>query len=122
MVHPEFTVLISTSQMAILRFDSMVEAVKPMGAESTGAATITADEFLALEQKVLRAVGIIKSEREARTAAETALAAAKAEIATLQQQLAASGAVQAEVESLTRERDVVRQRVEKMLAQMDELL
>jgi uncharacterized protein involved in exopolysaccharide biosynthesis len=93
-----------------------------MGATVTGAGTISADEFLALEQKVLRAVELIKKEREARAAAEAELASAKAEIADLQGRLATSGAAQAEVETLTREREVVRQRVEKMLAQMDELL
>jgi len=93
-----------------------------MGAVATGAGTISADEFLALEQKVLRAVELIKKEREARAAAEAELATAKAEIADLQGQLATAGSAQTEVETLTREREVVRQRVEKMLAQMDELL
>jgi chromosome segregation ATPase len=69
---------------------------------STG---VTVDEFQALEQKVLRAVEIVKREREARAAAE-------AEVAALREQLAA----------LSQERDSVRQRVEKMLAQMDELV
>jgi hypothetical protein len=69
---------------------------------STG---VTVDEFQALEQKVLRAVEIVKREREARAAAE-------AEVAALREQLAA----------LSQERDSVRLRVEKMLAQMDELL
>jgi SMC interacting uncharacterized protein involved in chromosome segregation len=94
-----------------------------MGAAGTGAGTITADEFLALEQKVLRAVTMIRQEREARTAVEEELATAKAEIGDLQTKLAAAtSAAQSEVETLTRERETVRQRVEKMLAQMDELL
>ena len=93
-----------------------------MGAVATGEGTISADEFLALEQKVLRAVELIKKEREARTAAEAELATAKAEIAELQSKLATAGSAQTEVETLTRERETVRQRVEKMLAQMDELL
>ena len=93
-----------------------------MGAAVTGAGTITADEFLALEQKVLRAVTMIREERDARAAAEAQLATAKAEIADLQNLLAAAGSAQKEVENLVREREAVRQRVEKMLAQMDELL
>ena len=93
-----------------------------MGAVATGAGTISADEFLALEQKVLRAVELIKKEREARAAAEAELAGAKAEIAELQNKLVTANSAQTEVETLTREREVVRQRVEKMLAQMDELL
>jgi chromosome segregation ATPase len=66
---------------------------------------VSVDEFQALEQKVLRAVEIVKREREARAAAE-------AETAALREQLAV----------LSQERDTVRQRVEKMLAQMDELV
>jgi hypothetical protein len=81
--------------------------------------TISADEFLALEQKVLRAVEIVKREREARAAAE-------AEVASLREQLAAqqsaSSAAESELTTLNKERDAVRLRVEKMLQQMDELL
>ena len=93
-----------------------------MGAAGTGSGTITADEFLALEQKVLRAVTMIREERDLRAAAEAECAAAKAEVADLQSKLAVAGAAQTEVENLVRERELVRQRVEKMLAQMDELL
>ena len=81
--------------------------------------TISVDEFQALEQKVLRAVEIVKREREARATAE-------AEVAALRQQLAdqqnASSATESELTTLTKEREAVRQRVEKMLQQMDELL
>ncbi|MDE3103828.1 MAG: hypothetical protein KGK08_01515 [Acidobacteriota bacterium] len=82
-------------------------------------ATISVDEFQALEQKVLRAVEIVKREREARAAAE-------AEVALLREQLAAQAAEQAaantQLNLLTQERDTVRLRVEKMLQQIDELL
>jgi uncharacterized protein involved in exopolysaccharide biosynthesis len=91
-----------------------------MGAAGMG--TITVDEFQALEQKVLRAVDMIRKEREGRAAAETELAASKAEVADLQAKLAAAGSAQTTVDALTKEREAVRQRVEKMLAQMDELL
>ena len=78
--------------------------------------TISVDEFQALEQKVLRAVEIVKREREARAAAE-------AEVAALREQLAAqSAAASNQLSALNQERDAVRQRVEKMLQQMDELL
>jgi hypothetical protein len=86
---------------------------------STISPGITADEFQALEQKVLRAVEIVKREREARAAAE-------AEVASLRDQLAAqqsaSLAAESELNTLTKERESVRLRVEKMLEQMDELL
>ena len=93
-----------------------------MSAVATGAGTITVDEFQALEQKVLRAVDMIHKEREGRAAVEAELAASQAEVADLQAKLAAAGSAQTEVEALTKEREAVRQRVEKMLAQMDELL
>jgi chromosome segregation ATPase len=86
---------------------------------STISSGISADEFQALEQKVLRAVEIVKKEREARAAAE-------AEIASLREQLAAqksnARAVETELTTLNKERDHVRLRVEKMLQQIDELL
>lgn len=81
-------------------------------------ATISVDEFQALEQKVMRAVEIVKQEREARAKAE-------AEIANLKEQLEfqtlVASEAQAAVTTLSKDRDVVRQRVEKMLQQMEEL-
>ena len=86
---------------------------------STISSGISADEFQALEQKVLRAVEIVKKEREARAAAE-------AEISSLREQLAIyqsnARAAETELNTLNKERDQVRARVEKMLQQMDELL
>jgi hypothetical protein len=84
---------------------------------------VSVDEFQALEQKVLRAVEIVKREREARAAAE-------AEVAALREQLAAQAkdaasqihAAESQIAAMSQERDGVRQRVEKMLLQMDELL
>ncbi|HZY72302.1 MAG TPA: hypothetical protein VFE22_04265 [Edaphobacter sp.] len=81
--------------------------------------TISVDEFQALEQKVLRAVEIVKREREARAAAEAQVASLNEQ---LESQLSAQIAVEAQLNNLTKERDAVRQRVEKMLQQMDELL
>ncbi|HEY4382016.1 MAG TPA: hypothetical protein VGN01_16835 [Acidobacteriaceae bacterium] len=77
---------------------------------------VSVDEFQALEQKVLRAVEIVKREREARAAAEV-------EVAALREQLTAqTGAAESRIAALNQEREVVKQRVEKMLQQMDELL
>ena len=82
-------------------------------------AAISVDEFQALEQKVLRAVEIVKREREARAEAE-------AEVASLREQLAAQSSLSTnastELGTLKKEREDVRLRVEKMLQQMDELL
>ena len=99
--------------------------------------SVSVDEFQALEQKVLRAVEIVKRERETRAAAE-------AEIATLREQLAEQSkasqsqveavetraqaalkekaAAESQIAALNQDREAVRQRVEKMLQQMDELV
>jgi chromosome segregation ATPase len=86
---------------------------------STISSGISVDEFQALEQKVLRAVEIVKREREARATAE-------AEVASLREELAVhktnARAVETEISTLTKERENVRLRVEKMLQQIDELL
>ena len=113
--------------------------------------TVSVDEFQALEQRVLQTVEVIKLERASRAAFEAEAVAARAElasaeariaeararideltstvatkesaIATLQQQLASAGNTsQQELDSLHRERDAVKVRVEKMLATLDELL
>ena len=98
---------------------------------------VSEDEFQALEQKVLRAVEIVKREREARAAAE-------AETASLHDQMAAQAetakarladsearaqtaerekeAAESQIAALNEDRETVRLRVEKMLQQMDELL
>ncbi len=86
---------------------------------STISPNVSADEFQALEQKVLRAVEIVKREREARAAAEAEVANLRSQLAD-QHQLAAMA--ESEINTLSKEREAVRQRVEKMLEQMDELL
>ncbi len=80
---------------------------------------ISADEFQALEHKVLRAVEIVRREREARAAAEAEAAALREQLDAL---TAASNYAQSQITTLNQERDAVRVRVEKMLQQMDELL
>ena len=101
-----------------------------------GSASISVDEFQALEQKVLQTVELIKREREAKAVAEAEVAAMKTEllarteelelkgqeIVALRQELAASGDANAEVKTLQREREAVRLRVEKMLASIDEIV
>jgi len=104
----------STSNVSILEAEGNII----LEAANTSA-TISLDEFQALEQKVLRAVEIVRREREARIAAE-------AEVAELRGQLdalaVASNATQSQITTLNQEREAVRLRVEKMLAQMDELV
>lgn len=79
---------------------------------------MAADDFNALEQRVLRAVEMLKSEREARAAAEQ-------NATTLQQLLDEQSTeltrTQEQVKTLEREREIARQHVERMLKQLDEI-
>jgi uncharacterized protein involved in exopolysaccharide biosynthesis len=86
---------------------------------STISSGITADEFQALEQKVLRAVEIVKREREARATADAEAASLREELASYKNN---ARAAETELATLNKEREAVRLRVEKMLQQMDELL
>jgi phage shock protein A len=80
---------------------------------------ISFDEFQALEQKVLRAVEIVKREREARAAAEAEVERLRAQLA--EQSQATESQVTTLNATLTQEREAIRQRIEGMLSQMDEL-
>jgi ABC-type transporter Mla subunit MlaD len=79
---------------------------------------MAADDFNALEQRVLRAVELLKAEREARAQAEQ-------NATTLQQLLDEQSTqlthTQEQLQTLERERETTRQRVERMLKQLDEI-
>lgn len=95
-------------------------APKP-AAESTadpGSLALSADDFTALEERILRAVELVKSERQARTAAEERTAKAEAQLAG---QAPLVDQLKEEVHTLRAERDHVRQRVERLLSQLDAL-
>lgn len=113
-----------------------IQAGKPLYTSNMSSG-VSVDEFQALEQKVLRAVEIVKREREARSAAEAEVAAlreqmaAQAEAAKSELQAAESlaqeiqrekEAAEKQIAELSKDREAVRQRVEKMLQQMDELV
>ncbi len=79
---------------------------------------LAADDFNALEQRVLRMVSLLQLEREARSAAEK-------HAATLQQsfdeQTLAMSRIQSDLDALKQERESVRQRVERLLKQVDDI-
>lgn len=80
--------------------------------------TMNTDDFSALEERVLRAVEVVKQERTARAEAEQ-------HATRLQSQLDGQSALleqtKEQVRTLERERDHVRQRVERLLKQIDEI-
>lgn len=80
--------------------------------------TISVDEFQALEQRVLRTVELIRSERAARADAESELAATRE---LLDMASAENTSLTAEVNALKQERVQVKGRVDAMLKQLDEL-
>ena len=92
---------------------------QPQAAPAEPAAlAVSVDEFAALEERIRRAVELVKRERQARAAAEEQ--AAKAE-QKLRAQSPVVEQLQSELHALRAERDQVRQRVERLLAQLDAL-
>jgi uncharacterized coiled-coil protein SlyX len=79
---------------------------------------MTVDDFTALEDRVLRAVNLVKRERLTRIAIEENVAQLEAQLAD---QRPLIDQLQAEVHALRTERDQVRQRVERLLTQLDAL-
>ena len=82
------------------------------------ALTVSAVDFSALEERIVRAVEMVKQERQARVAAEERAANAESEF---NDQLPRIERMQKEINSLLAERDLVRQRVERLLSQLDAL-
>jgi uncharacterized coiled-coil DUF342 family protein len=96
------------------------------------ALALSVDEFAALEERVLRAVNLVKRERVARVAAEEHAQQMEAKLADhamklnehavqLTEHLTQLDQLQGEVKTLRAERDHVRQRVERLLSQLDAL-
>jgi chromosome segregation ATPase len=84
----------------------------------SGALTLSVDEFSALEERIQRTVNLVKQERQARAAAEERANAAEAQIS---QHAPLLERLETEIQTLRTERGHVRQRVEKLLAQLDAL-
>jgi len=82
------------------------------------ALALSVDDFSALEERILRAVELVKKERQARVEAEER--AQKSE-SRLREQAALAEQQEGELNTLRAERDHVRQRVERLLAQLDAL-
>jgi Mg2+ and Co2+ transporter CorA len=109
--------------------ESAAEAVaeapaEPVAAPATeptaevAAVTLSVDEFSALEERVMRTVSLVKWERQARVTAEER--ASKAEL-ELREQSPLAEKLQKEISTLREERNQVRQRVERILSQLDAL-
>jgi len=79
---------------------------------------LAADDFSALEQRVLRTVELLKTERAARAAAEQRIEDLEFKVLELKEQNDNSAA---QIEALQQERVAVRGRVERLLKQLDDI-
>jgi FtsZ-binding cell division protein ZapB len=95
-----------------------IETQEPEPEAESGALSLSVDDFSALEERILRAVDLVKRERLTRAEAEQRATAVEAQ---LQEQAPLVEKLQTEVSGLRAERDHVRQRVERLLAQLDAL-
>jgi septal ring factor EnvC (AmiA/AmiB activator) len=121
--------LISESEAAV---ETESEEQRQAGQDEPVALAVSSDDFSALEERVRRTVDVVKRERQARAAVEAQLAeletratesearAAHAET-QLQGQAPLLERLENEMSALRAERDQVRQRVERLLAQLDAL-
>lgn len=76
------------------------------------------DDFSALEERIVRAVEVVKGERAARKEAEQNAARLQS---LLEAQSSLLEQAKEQLRTLERERDQVRQRVERLLKQIDEI-
>jgi hypothetical protein len=94
-------------------------------AAQPGTLALSVDEFSALEERILRAVNLVKRERLARAAADERARLAEArvteQVQSTENQKREFENLQKEVDTLRAERDQVRQRVERLLSQLDAL-
>ena len=86
--------------------------------EHSGNLALSSSDFSALEERVARTVKVVKSERQARAAAEQR---AESLDGQLHEQNLLVKSLQEEIHALNAERDQVRQRVERLLSQLDAL-
>jgi PHD/YefM family antitoxin component YafN of YafNO toxin-antitoxin module len=94
------------------------EATQEATEHAPAALALSVDEFAALEERVLRAVNLVKRERVARASAEEQATQVESKLA---EQSMRAEQLQGEVNTLRAERDHVRQRVERLLSQLDAL-
>jgi chromosome segregation ATPase len=95
-----------------------------MDLSEQGMDTLAAADFQALEERVLRAVELLKAEREAHAAATAKIEELERHSGELERQLAGraeqSTRLESELGQLQQERDHVRGRVERLLKHLDE--
>lgn len=94
----------------------VAEEVRPE--HESGTLAMSANEFAALEERILRAINLVKRERLARTEAEERAGAAEA---LMNEQGVTIDNLQKEISSLRAEREAIKDRVDRIVAQLDTL-
>jgi len=94
------------------------EESKTESAVESGAVTLSVDEFSALEERIQRTVNLVKFERQARATAEERVITLQTQ---LREQAPLAEQLQKEISALREERAQVRERVERILSQLDAL-
>jgi chromosome segregation ATPase len=87
--------------------------------------SLSAQDFASLEERIVRAVELVRRERQLRSEAEARAASAEARVENadtqLREQMASSDELRQELSALRAERNEVRGRVERLLSQLDAL-
>jgi chromosome segregation ATPase len=87
--------------------------------------SLSAHDFTALEERIVRAVDLVRRERQLRAEAEARAASAEARVehadSERREQMAAADDLSKELAALRSERNEVRGRVERLLSQLDGL-
>lgn len=105
--------------MSELAFGSEVaEEVRSGESAEPETLAMSTNEFAALEERVLRAVNLVKRERMARSEAELRAVAAEEKVS---EQTEIIENLNKEIGALRAEREAVKQRVDKVLSQLDAL-
>ena len=97
--------------------EPVAEQTAELAAEAS-AVTLSVDEFSALEERIQRTVNLVKFERQARATAEERAITLQTQ---LREQAPLAEQLQKEISALREERAQVRQRVERILSQLDAL-
>ena len=97
--------------------EPVAEQAAELAAEAN-AVTLSVDEFSALEERIQRTVNLVKFERQARATAEERVITLQTQ---LREQAPLAEQLQKEISALREERAQVRQRVERILSQLDAL-
>jgi chromosome segregation ATPase len=98
---------------------------EPAQSSTPATVSLSAQDFAALEERIVRAVELVRRERQLRSEAEARAAAAEARVehadSALREQMAADDDLRKELSALRAERNEVRERVERLLSQLDSL-